>query len=71
MQFEWYPNKAKANLDKHGISFEVALEIFSTEKVISFEDRRFDYGETREIALGEVEGVVLTVVFTVRDNESD
>jgi len=67
MKFEWDENKARANLEKHKVSFELASEIFSKEQVLSFEDDRFDYGEMREIALGEVEGVVLYVVFTVRE----
>ncbi len=67
MEFEWDENKARANLGKHNVSFELASEIFFKEAVLSFEDERFDYGEMRKIALGQVEGVVLYVVFTVRE----
>ncbi len=67
MEFDWDENKARANLEKHKVSFGLASEIFSKEEVLSFEDERFDYGEIREISLGEVEGVVLYVVFTVRE----
>lgn len=49
------------------MSFELAQEIFLKLEVLSFEDDRFDYGEVREVALGEVEGVVLYVVFTIRE----
>lgn len=67
MQFEWDEQKAKANRQKHRVSFELAQEIFLNEQVLSFEDNRFNYGEVREVALGAVEGVVLYVVFTVRE----
>ena len=28
VEFEWDSNKAKSNLDKHGITFEEAAEVF-------------------------------------------
>jgi uncharacterized DUF497 family protein len=33
---------------------------------ISYEDNRHDYGETRQIATGEVEGEYYTIVYTTR-----
>lgn len=30
MEFEWDPNKAEINLQKHGISFEAATIVFLT-----------------------------------------
>ena len=68
MEFEWDEQKARINLQKHGVSFEIASEIFFKEEVLSFEDDRFEYGEIRSVALGQVEGVVLHVVFTVRED---
>jgi uncharacterized DUF497 family protein len=33
MEFEWDSGKADANLHKHGISFEDAARVFSTQNV--------------------------------------
>ena len=66
MQFEWDDKKAKANKSKHGIAFAVAaaaLEGFCVEKT----DDRYDYGEERIISICSVAGVVLSVVYTVRN----
>jgi len=69
MKFEWDETKAKLNLEKHGISFELGTEIFSDPQLLSFEDDRKDYGEIREVAIGEIKGVILYVVFTVRGEQ--
>jgi uncharacterized DUF497 family protein len=66
IKFEWDEQKAELNLKKHGVSFELGTEIFSDPQILSFEDDRKDYGELREVGIGEVEGVILYVVFTVR-----
>ena len=67
IKFEWDERKAELNLEKHGVSFELGTEIFSDPQLLSFEDDRKDYGEVREVAIGETEGIILYVVFTVRD----
>ena len=53
------------DLRKHGIDFSGAVRIFDGP-VLEREDRRRDYGELRLVALGEVEGVLLAVVYTPR-----
>ena len=65
IEFEWDPEKAAGNLQKHGISFEVAVEIFFSTHHIS-EDARTEYGEKRYIAVGTTGDMTLTVVFTPR-----
>jgi uncharacterized DUF497 family protein len=66
MQFEWDENKNAKNLTKHGISFEEAIEIFEGVIFTNVDDR-FDYGETREISIGAIQGVVIiTVAHTER-----
>jgi len=67
MQFEWDPDKAAANLKKHGVSFEFAIETFSDRLAIEKFDDRYDYGEDRFIRIGQARGMLLTVVCT--DNE--
>ena len=65
IEFEWDPKKAADNLKKHGISFEVASELFEGNHKDT-EDTRYEYGETRYIAVGNVDDVPLVVVFTLR-----
>ncbi|AUN33037.1 BrnT family toxin [Niveispirillum cyanobacteriorum] len=65
MQFEWDPHKALINLEKHGIDFEDAIYIFAGP-TLEYPDTRKDYGETRVIALGTLDGRVLVVVYTDR-----
>jgi uncharacterized protein len=67
MQFEWDAAKARANEHKHAVSFEEAVSIFRGLWIRRIDARR-DYGETRFIAVGrDSNGVVLNVVYTVRD----
>ncbi|HHP7231765.1 MAG TPA: BrnT family toxin [Xenococcaceae cyanobacterium] len=65
MEFEWDENKRQSNLSKHGIDFVDAAKIFN-RPVLERVDNRYDYEETRIVALGEVNGVVLFVVYTWR-----
>ncbi len=64
-KFEWDSEKAKSNLDKHKISFELATEIFTGPR-LEVLDTREDCGEDRFISLGEVEGRCFLVVHTPR-----
>ena len=65
MEFEWDENKRESNLSKHGIDFADAAKIFN-RPVLERVDNRYDYGETRIVALGEENGIVLFVVYTWR-----
>jgi len=64
--FEWDPDKADANTQKHGVSFTAATRIFEDTSRIEWEDIREDYGEDRYITVGIVNAEVLTVAYTVR-----
>jgi uncharacterized DUF497 family protein len=69
MEFEWDENKNRQNLEKHGISFEEAQEIFSGVIFTSI-DERDDYDEIREVSIGAIQGVVLvTVAHTERNGK--
>lgn len=65
MRFEWDERKRRRNLLRHGIYFATAKRIFQIE-VIEREDQRRDYGESRMVAYGEVDGMVLCVIYTWR-----
>jgi len=67
MGFEWDADKNRLNIDKHGISFEEAVQVFD-EVHLSRVDAREDYSEVREITIGMIAGmVVAVVVHTDRD----
>lgn len=65
MRFEWDLAKNEVNQQKHEIAFEDVVELFG-RKTLEFEDNRKNYGETRMIAYGEVQGLLLCVVYTWR-----
>jgi len=63
--FEWDPRKNRANLQKHGIDFTDVPAIFGNFYVEG-PDERFDYGEPRMIAYGQLGPHVVAVVFCWR-----
>ena len=75
MEFEWDENKNQRNIAKHGISFQQAKQIFEDPDVLTYEDNRFDYGEIREISIGELllttqqKIIIIVVVHTNRDRK--
>ncbi|MEH2273754.1 MAG: BrnT family toxin [Nostoc sp.] len=69
MKFEWDKNKNQQNIQKHGISFEEATQIFDGVVFTSI-DERYDYEEIREISIGSIQGVVIiTVAHTDRNGK--
>jgi hypothetical protein len=64
MEFEWDGNKAVANLEKHAIDFVDVVDVFEDGRLFVEVDGRFP--EPRCRAIGMVEGVVLSVVYTMR-----
>ena len=65
MRFEWDEAKRRANLEKHGLDFADAPEMFAGEMVIAL-DRRLDYGEARFIGFGPLKGRVMAIIFSRR-----
>jgi uncharacterized protein len=63
--FEWDEHKSRWNREHRGFDFLFASRIFSGDFVEQRDERR-DYGETRMIAIGTVENLLLTVVYTWR-----
>jgi uncharacterized DUF497 family protein len=52
LNFEWNPQKAKKNIEKHGISFDEAATVFSDPLSITYDDPGHSYGENRYIIIG-------------------
>lgn len=63
-KFEWDEKKRTINLEKHGIDFIDAVDIFSDLSRIESESIR--EGELRYQTIGMVHNVVLLVVYTYR-----
>ena len=67
MDYEWDPNKAQANLDKHGVDFADAVTALEDDAAITIEDN--DPDEERFITIGlDALGRILVVVYTWRDD---
>jgi len=60
MEFEWDTGKASANRNKHGISFELAVQIFTRETLL-LKSELVD-GELRETDIGIADNLVVIVV---------
>lgn len=65
MKVDFDPAKHERNLRERGLGFDVAARIFLGDTV-EWDDDRFDYGERRIQAVGRIEDVVISVVFTWR-----
>jgi uncharacterized DUF497 family protein len=65
MEFEWDPPKHERNLHERGIGFDEAALIFDGEMIV-WADTRADYGERRFNAIGEANGKILRVTYTMR-----
>ena len=69
MEFEWDENKAKANLSKHGVSFDEAKTVFDDLFYIDFYDPDYSDDEDRYIIIGESrQRRLLIVSYTEREN---
>lgn len=65
MSFEWDEDKRLQNFHKHGIDFVDAKEIWSKYHV-EIPSGQIAQGEVRRLAIGELRGRIVTVVFTWR-----
>lgn len=63
MSYTWDPRKNRANIARHGIVFEDAVRIFEGPTLERVDDR-FEYHEVRVYAIGIVNGIEISVIFT-------
>lgn len=67
--FEWDAGKARANPEKHGVSFADAATVFGDPLSLTIEDVHHSEGESRFLTLGRSRAArMLVVVHTDRDN---
>ncbi len=65
--FEWDSKKEAMNVSKHGISFFDAQQAFLDPHRIIAQDLEHSKNEIRYYCFGMVEGMVMTVRFTYRN----
>ena len=64
MRFEWDPEKEKADLEKHGVSFEEAMTLLSSgEDYLEIHDEAHSQDENRFNAIGPVAAHIIVVVY--------
>ncbi len=67
MEFEWDPEKAVANLKKHGVDFSEAMTIFADPLELTIADPDHSEGEQRFLSIGlSSPGRLLVVAYTER-----
>jgi uncharacterized DUF497 family protein len=52
LRFTWDPGKARANVNKHGVTFEEARSVFCDEHAVEFYDDVHSEWEDRFLLLG-------------------
>ncbi|NOQ36586.1 MAG: BrnT family toxin [Methylococcaceae bacterium] len=71
MQFEWDEVKNKINIEKHGIDFQDAVDIFNHPLLEWEQDSSLiEHGETRFNAIGLIQSYEVFAVYCERQNGS-
>ena len=63
--FEWDPAKEQKNIEERDLDFSTASRIWGGPVLERIDDRR-DYGETRILAFGKIDGRLTAVLYTWR-----
>lgn len=63
MRFTWHESKRQLTLQRRGLDFAQAEQVF-VGPTFTFEDDRKEYGEQRWVTLGLLNGIVVVVVHT-------
>lgn len=70
MEVTWNPAKDRANVEKHGISFTEAAELFrSGVDYLELFDEAHSVDEDRFLAIGPIAGGLVLVVHTEQDDD--
>ncbi|MCB8988480.1 MAG: BrnT family toxin [Ardenticatenaceae bacterium] len=68
MRFTWHETKRQLTLQKRGLDFAQAEQVF-TGPTFTFEDDRRNYGEERFVTLGLMGEKVVVIVHTESEDE--
>jgi len=70
MRFQFDPDKADSNLQKHGVSFDEGITIFDDPLALTIHDTAHSVGELRFLTIGITDQQGLVVVsHTQRDGQ--
>jgi uncharacterized DUF497 family protein len=67
IEFDWHEAKSQRNVRERCFGFDFVALIFDGRVLTQIDDRQ-NYGEVRVKAIGEVEGIVLVVIYTDRQD---
>lgn len=70
MRFNFDPKKDAANIEKHGLSLADAPLVFNAPNKLTLETPRGQEPRLMDVALVEVAGVVLVLVYTMRQPDT-
>lgn len=62
MRYSFDPAKQASNRKKHGLDLADAKNVIESGMTVTFEDRRFDYGEERFVTLGPLGDTLVAIV---------
>ena len=70
VNFQWDPAKNKSNIEKHGLSFEEAMELFGLpdDLVLEAYDFEHSFNEDRIISIGPIIRGIIVVVTVEHDS---
>ncbi|WP_374688020.1 BrnT family toxin [Promineifilum sp.] len=68
MRYSWHETKRQITLEKRGLDFADAEQVFAGP-TFTFEDDRADYGEVRWVTLGLLRDKVVVIVHTETEDE--
>jgi len=68
VRYSFDPTKRVSNLKKHGFDRADARRVIETRRIVTFEDRRFEYDEERFLTLGPL-GETLVVIVTAETED--
>ena len=63
--FEWDDRKRQSNIEKHGIDFDDAREVFADPAAYTFSSPTRSE-ERRYVTVGLAKGAIIAVIFTLR-----
>lgn len=70
MRFSFDPIKRASNLKKHGFDLGDAQQVIESGQTVTFEDRRFAYGEQRFVTLGPLGDTLVVIVTAEAENHA-
>jgi uncharacterized protein len=68
VRYSFDPAKRASNQKKHGLDLADAVMVIESGQTVTFEDRRFDYGEERFVTLGPLDSALVVVVTAESEN---